>query len=260
MMNGARFMTVMAGLALTVCSANLLAQEGKTDDKKSPSATQPPSVVPVKKEEKKTETPAPAKEQLVYVLLQTSMGDILLELNQSKAPISVENFLRYVEKGHYAGTIFHRVINGFMIQGGGFDASMSQKPTDAPIKNEYTNGLKNQKYTVAMARTSNPDSATAQFYINVADNDALDRANPRTGGAGYAVFGRVVSGTDVVEKIKTVKTGVKNQMPDVPLEDVVIKSAKKLSEDDANKVKNGTGAAKPEASKPAEPAKPADKK
>lgn len=260
MMTFTRLTTAVAGMVLMAGGTSLLAQEGKPDDKKAPPAATQPAATPVKKDDKKTETPA--KEQLVFVQLETSMGNILLELNQTKAPLSVENFLRYVEKGHYAGTIFHRVINGFMIQGGGFDASMAQKPTDAPIKNEYTNGLQNLKYTVAMARTNAPDSATAQFYINVADNGALDRASPRTGGAGYAVFGRVVAGTDVVEKIKAVKTGVKGQMPDVPVEDVVIKSAKKLTEEEATKIKNAANAAKSDTAKPAPaPAtKPEEKK
>ncbi|MDP1663465.1 MAG: peptidylprolyl isomerase [Phycisphaerales bacterium] len=235
MTNSKRLMTAAAVLAATVMGASALAQAGSGDAKKAP--TQPPSVVPVKGDEKKAE--APAKEQLVYVQMQTSMGDILLELNQSKAPLSVENFMRYVDKGHYNGTIFHRVINGFMIQGGGFDSSMAQKPTDAPIKNEYTNGLKNQRYTIAMARTNNPDSATAQFFINVADNGSLDRASPQTGGAGYAVFGKVVAGFDVVDKIKAVKTGLKGQIPDVPVTEVQIKTAKKVSEDEAAKIKNG---------------------
>ncbi|HYD02374.1 MAG TPA: peptidylprolyl isomerase, partial [Phycisphaerales bacterium] len=163
---------------------------------------------------------------------------------------------------HYNGTVFHRVINGFMIQGGGFDSAMKQKPTDSPVKNEWQNGLKNHRYTVAMARTSNPDSATAQFYINVADNGSLDRASPMTGGAGYAVFGRVVAGKDVVDKIKAVKTTVKGGMPDVPAEEVAIRSARKLTEEEAAKVKNTD--VKPEETKPADnttaPAKPAEKK
>jgi len=248
-----RMTAFAAGLALAMGAA-ALGQESKPAPKPGDAKpSQPPSVVEPKKDEKKAETPA--KEQLVYVQLQTSMGDIVLELNQTRAPLSVENFLRYVDKGHYNGTVFHRVINGFMVQGGGFDATMKQKPTDAPIKNEYTNGLKNQKYTVAMARTNNPDSATAQFFINVADNGFLDKANPQTGGAGYAVFGRVVSGTEVVDKIKMVKTGVKGGMPDVPVEDVTIKTAKRLSADEAARVKNAAAAPK------AEPEKtPAEKK
>lgn len=150
------------------------------------------------------------------------MGDIVVELNKEKAPISVANFLNYVDKGHYSGTIFHRVISGFMIQGGGFDADLKEKKTDAPIKNEWQNGLKNDAYTIAMARTSVPDSATCQFYINSVNNPALDA--PR-GGAAYAVFGKVVSGTDVVDKIRAVKTGFKNGMGDVPVETVLITKA-----------------------------------
>ena len=153
------------------------------------------------------------------VLLKTSMGDITLELNQEKAPKSVTNFLQYVKSGHYNGTIFHRVIGSFMIQGGGFDASMKQKPTNPPIENEASNGLKNEPYSVAMARTSNPNSATAQFFINVKNNGFLNY--PGQDGAGYAVFGKVIKGTEVVDKIKDVQTGP----GDVPVKPVVIESA-----------------------------------
>jgi len=152
-------------------------------------------------------------------------GTITLELDREKAPKSVENFLAYVKKGHYDGTIFHRVIPGFMVQGGGFEPGMNQKPTDAQIENEANNGLKNDNYTVAMARTSAPHSATAQFFINVAKNDFLNHTAPTAQGWGYAVFGKVVSGTEVVDKIKAVKTGRKGFHDDVPLEDVVIEKA-----------------------------------
>ena len=152
-------------------------------------------------------------------------GVITLELDQEKAPKSVENFVNYVKKGHYDGTIFHRVIPGFMVQGGGFEPGMSQKPTDAQIDNEANNGLKNNNYTVAMARTNAPHSATAQFFINIKDNDFLNFTAPTASGWGYAVFGKVVSGTDVVDKIKAVKTGRKGFHDDVPVEDVVIEKA-----------------------------------
>ncbi|MDD0837081.1 peptidylprolyl isomerase [Curvibacter sp. HBC61] len=152
-------------------------------------------------------------------------GVITLELDAEKAPKSVENFLNYVKKGHYDKTIFHRVIPGFMIQGGGFAPGMEQKPTDAPIDNEANNGLKNANYTVAMARTNAPHSATAQFFINVADNGFLNHTAPTASGWGYAVFGKVVSGTDVVDKIKAVKTGRKGFHDDVPKDDVVIEKA-----------------------------------
>jgi len=152
-------------------------------------------------------------------------GVITLELDAAKAPKSVENFLSYVRKGHYDGTIFHRVINGFMIQGGGFVPGMQQKPTDAPIENEAANGLKNDEYTVAMARTSAPHSATAQFFINVADNDFLNHTAPTAQGWGYAVFGKVVGGQDVVDRIKGVKTGRRGFHDDVPQQDVVIEKA-----------------------------------
>jgi peptidyl-prolyl cis-trans isomerase B (cyclophilin B) len=152
-------------------------------------------------------------------------GVITLELDQDKAPKSVENFLSYVKKGHYDGTIFHRVISGFMVQGGGFQPGMSQKPTEAPIENEAANGLKNDQYTVAMARTNAPHSATAQFFINVADNDFLNHTAPSAQGWGYAVFGKVVGGKDIVDRIKGVKTGRKGFHDDVPQQDVVIEKA-----------------------------------
>jgi peptidyl-prolyl cis-trans isomerase A (cyclophilin A) len=157
------------------------------------------------------------------VKLATSAGDILVELDQAKAPKTVENFLQYVNDKHYDGTVFHRVIDGFMIQGGGFTAEMQQKPTRAPIALEANNGLKNDRYTIAMARTGNPNSATSQFFINVKNNDSLNAPNPD--GYGYTVFGRVVSGTDVVDKIRAVQTGNKGGMQNVPLEPIIIKSA-----------------------------------
>jgi len=155
----------------------------------------------------------------------TGYGVITLELDEAKAPKSVANYLAYVNKGHYNGTIFHRVIPGFMIQGGGMEPGMAQKPTDAPIDNEANNGLKNANYTVAMARTGDPHSATAQFFINVSDNGFLNHTNPTSQGWGYAVFGKVVSGTEVVDKIKAVKTSRKGYHDDVPVEDVVIEKA-----------------------------------
>ena len=152
-------------------------------------------------------------------------GVVTLELDQEKAPKSVENFLAYVKKGHYDGTIFHRVIPGFMVQGGGMEPGMKQRDCDAPIQNEANNGLKNANYTVAMARTGDPHSATAQFFIHVADNGFLNHTAPSAQGWGYAVFGKVVSGTDVVDKIKAVKTGRSGFHDDVPKEDVVMEKA-----------------------------------
>jgi len=159
------------------------------------------------------------------VELQTSAGTIRLELDDAKAPASVENFLAYVRAGHYDGTVFHRVIKGFMVQGGGMDAAMKQKATQAPIKNEANNGLLNAKYTVAMARTNDPHSATAQFFINTADNGFLNFKAENAQGWGYAVFGKVVSGNDVVDKIERVATGRKGFHDDVPLEAVTIERA-----------------------------------
>ena len=157
------------------------------------------------------------------VVLTTNHGAITLELAVEKAPKSVENFVTYVKSGHYDGTIFHRVIDGFMIQGGGFDPDMKQKSTNDPIDNEAENGLKNDRYTVAMARTSDPHSATAQFFINVGDNEFLNY--PGSDGWGYAVFGKVSDGEDVVDAIRAVKTGRKSIFSDVPVETVVIEKA-----------------------------------
>lgn len=159
------------------------------------------------------------------VKLSTNFGDITLELNAEKAPITVANFLQYVESGFYDGVIFHRVINDFMIQGGGFDANMKQKPSKDEIKNEADNGLANNNYTVAMARTSVPDSASSQFFINIADNDFLNHTAPTSSGWGYCVFGKVVAGMDVVDKIKAVKTTTKAGHRDVPVEPVMIEKA-----------------------------------
>jgi peptidyl-prolyl cis-trans isomerase B (cyclophilin B) len=157
------------------------------------------------------------------VLLTTNHGNIKIELDAAKAPKTVDNFLSYVKAGHYNGTIFHRVIDGFMIQGGGFEPGMKQKPTDAPVENEAKNGLKNEPYTLAMARTSDPHSASAQFFINVKNNSFLDY--PGQDGWGYCVFGKVTEGTDVVDKIKSVKTTRTGMHSDVPVEDVVIEKA-----------------------------------
>jgi peptidyl-prolyl cis-trans isomerase B (cyclophilin B) len=156
------------------------------------------------------------------VEMQTSAGKMRIELDDERAPLSVQNFLDYVAKGHYDGTVFHRVIKGFMLQGGGFDADMNQKPTAAAIKNEANNGLKNKRYTLAMARTSAPHSATAQFFINTVDNAFLDFTAESAQGWGYAVFGRVVDGTDVVDAIEKVRTGNKAGHADVPLDAVTI--------------------------------------
>ena len=156
------------------------------------------------------------------VQMETSAGTVRIELDDVKAPQSTANFLAYVKSGHYDGTVFHRVIKGFMLQGGGFEPGMKQKPTLAAIPNEANNGLKNKKYTLAMARTSDPHSATAQFFINTVDNDFLDFRAENAQGWGYAVFGRVVEGSEVIDSIERVKTGRKGFHDDVPLEDVLI--------------------------------------
>lgn len=159
------------------------------------------------------------------VELQTNHGVITVELDDDKAPATVANFIAYVNKGHYDGTIFHRVIKGFMVQGGGFEAGMKQKPTDAPIQNEANNGLKNNKYTLAMARTNAPHSASAQFFINTVDNDFLNFKSESPSGWGYAVFGKVIAGTEVVDKIEKVKTSNAGFHENVPVDAVVIEKA-----------------------------------
>ena len=168
-----------------------------------------------------TPTPETPKEENPMVILKTSKGDITIELFEKEAPVTVANFLKYVDSGFYKGTIFHRVINGFMIQGGGFTKDMNQKPTNPPIKNEAANGLKNTRGTLAMARTSDPNSATAQFFINVVDNGFLDFKSPDARGIGYCVFGKVVSGMEAVDAIKAVRTG----QQDVPVETIEILDA-----------------------------------
>jgi peptidyl-prolyl cis-trans isomerase B (cyclophilin B) len=159
------------------------------------------------------------------VQMDTSLGSIRIEIDDEKAPLSAANFLDYVNRGHYDDTVFHRVIKGFMVQGGGFAPGMKQKPTGSPVRNEANNGLKNRRYTLAMARTSDPHSATAQFFINTVDNDFLDFRAENAQGWGYAVFGRVVDGTAVVDAIEAVRTGRRGMHDDVPLEDVRIERA-----------------------------------
>jgi peptidyl-prolyl cis-trans isomerase B (cyclophilin B) len=163
------------------------------------------------------------------VEMETSVGTMTIELDDEKAPLSTANFLEYVRKGHYDGTVFHRVIKGFMVQGGGFDVQMDQKPTAAPIQNEANNGVRNKRYTLAMARTSAPHSATAQFFINTVDNGFLDFTSESPQGWGYAVFGRVVKGTEVVDAIEKVRTGNRGGHQDVPLEAVTIVRAAEVA-------------------------------
>ena len=174
----------------------------------------------------KTSCPS-TKENFPMVKLHTNHGAITLELDQAKAPLTVANFLSYVDSGHYSNTLFHRVIDGFMIQGGGMEPGMKEKATQAPIKNEANNGLKNDAYTVAMARTSEPHSASSQFFINIANNDFLNFSSESVRGWGYCVFGKVVEGKEIVDKIKGVATGNKGGHQDVPAEDVVLERAER---------------------------------
>ncbi|MEO6928207.1 MAG: peptidylprolyl isomerase [Casimicrobiaceae bacterium] len=159
------------------------------------------------------------------VKLATNFGDIVVELDRDKAPVTVDNFIQYVTDGHYDNTVFHRVIDGFMVQGGGMQVGMQQKPTRKTIAHEGANGLKNKKYTLAMARTGDPHSASSQFFINVADNDFLDFKSPGGQGWGYCVFGKVVEGTDVVDKIRKVETTTSGSHENVPKEDVLLQRA-----------------------------------
>jgi len=171
------------------------------------------------------ETETTTTSETTMVTFKTNLGDIEIELNAEKAPKTVENFLQYVKEGHYEGIIFHRVINNFMIQAGGFDADMTEKKNRGPIPNEASNGLTNDKYTIAMARTSEPHSASAQFFINTKDNDFLNFSSETPSGWGYAVFGKVTSGMEIVDAIEAVKTGQVGAYSDVPLEPVIIESA-----------------------------------
>ncbi|MFM1822477.1 MAG: hypothetical protein RI967_743 [Planctomycetota bacterium] len=175
---------------------------------------------------------APAA-SMEYAVMRTNKGDLVLELDRAKAPITVENFVAYAKKGFYDGTVFHRIVPGFVIQGGGFEPSGVQKKTDAPIDNEWQNGLKNLRGTLSMARTDDPKSATSQFFINLKDNDALDR--PISGGAGYAVFAKVIAGMGTVDAIAREQRGVRNGMQDWPVKDVVIEKVVLVSKEDADK-------------------------
>ncbi|MCE7973321.1 MAG: peptidyl-prolyl cis-trans isomerase [Leptolyngbya sp. PLA1] len=223
-----------AAVAFVAAVAAAQPETEKPKEQPKQPAEQPRTEQP-KAEQPKADKPAePAKEKFVYVSVKTSMGEFFLELNAEKAPLSVENFLKYVDSGHYDGTIFHRVIDGFMVQGGGFTPDMKQKATNPPIKNEWKNGLKNERGTIAMARTNVADSATSQFFINVKDNSFLDQ--PRD-GAAYAVFGKVSKGMDVVDKIKAVKTGVKNGMGDVPVTTVTIEKVTRSTAEAATEKK-----------------------
>ena len=202
-------------VSLLVSGFSLAQAEGKKTDKKAAAKEAPAA--------KKEEAKVTVNPNIVLVDVETSMGTIKLELNKEKAPKSVENFVQYVTSGHYEGTLFHRVKNGFMIQGGGMTTKMTEKTTRSPVENEAKNGLKNEKYTLAMARTNDPNSATAQFFVNTENNSFLDYSS---GNPGYAVFGKVAAGTEIVDKIAKVRTGNSGMHEDVPVEQIVIKSAK----------------------------------
>jgi cyclophilin family peptidyl-prolyl cis-trans isomerase len=252
-----RFALVMAAGIFGV-SGLAVAQQGQPASPSSPVTPAvpltPAKPVPAQDAPKEPTDKAPApkdqaKESLLYFSMKTSKGEIVLELNNEKAPISTANFKQYAEAKHYDGTIFHRVIDGFMIQGGGFTPDMKQKKTSEPIKNEWKNGLKNTRGTIAMARlgdrTLNPktvDSATSQFFINVKDNAFLDQ--PQPDGGAYAVFGKVVAGMDVVDAIKGVRTGSKNGMGDVPEQPIVIEKVTALTADEAKKAIEAAGSKK----------------
>ncbi len=215
---------LVAGLLVCGCEKEAEDEQAKGGAQSAP-ADQKPEQPAEEPAQKQVESDTKVVKNMVK--LATSKGDIVVELNQEKAPITVKNFLEYVESDFYDGTIFHRVIKGFMIQGGGFTPDMTQKGAMAPIRNEASNGLKNDRGAIAMARTSDPHSATSQFFINHADNDFL---NASTGNAGYAVFGKVVEGMDVVDKIAAVPTTIKAGMRDVPAETIEIKSATVVTE------------------------------
>lgn len=250
-LTGALLIGVVAATSGIVAS-NAFAQGSQPETPKEAPKDAPKTDAPAKTEPpaKKDDTKAPpagdaknpaaptAKETSVFVHMKTSMGDIVLELDPVKAPISAANFVKYADQGFYDGTIFHRVIPGFMIQGGGMTPDMKEKRTDAPITNEWKNGLKNTRGTLAMARKGagpdSPNSATSQFFINTKDNGFLDRAQPD--GAAYAVFGKVLRGMEVVDAIERVKTGTKNPHSDVPLTPVMIEKVKVVTKEEAEKV------------------------
>jgi cyclophilin family peptidyl-prolyl cis-trans isomerase len=219
--------TILSGVFFGTFLLNSMPASAQSDKDTDVKAASVPSKKTEHKPDKKTDnakSKGKGNSMTPVVVIETSMGNIEIELNKEKAPNSVDNFLKYVDEGFYSGTIFHRVIPTFMVQGGGFTESMSQKPVHAPIKNEAANGLKNVKGSLAMARTGDPHSATAQFFINTVDNDFLNYRSSDERGFGYAVFGKVISGMDVVEKIKAVGTTTKGPYENVPTTPVVMKS------------------------------------
>ena len=197
---------------------------------------------------------APAPAAVEYCVFRTTKGDIVMELDRAKAPVTVENFVGYVKDGFYDGTVFHRIVPNFVIQGGGFDTKGVQKKNKAPIANEWQNGLKNKRGTLSMARTASPNSATSQFFVSLKDNDMLDQ--PISGGAGYAVYGKVIAGMEVVDQIAAAKRTVKNGMQDWPIEDIVVNKAEMLSKDDAMKMSAPKPAPAPAPAAPKAPTAP----
>ncbi|MEY4117989.1 MAG: hypothetical protein RLZZ116_1317, partial [Planctomycetota bacterium] len=201
-----------------------------------------PAAAPAPETKPAQAAPAAAVE---YCVFRTTKGDIVMELDRAKAPITVENFVGYVKDGFYDGTVFHRIVPNFVIQGGGFDTKGVQKKNKAPIANEWKNGLKNKRGTLSMARTNNPNSATSQFFVSLKDNDSLDQ--PMSGGAGYAVYGKVIVGMEVVDEIAKVKRSIKNGMQDWPVEDIIVNKAEMISKEEAAKFLNAKPAVAPAA-------------
>ena len=220
-------LVLLASVSLTACGKSKAPETTNIEDSATKtsaaadSMSEPALLETVSEKPQPSETIMPSPK---IAVMKTNKGEVKLELDSENAPLSVANFIQYTEAGHYDGTLFHRVIPGFMVQGGGFEPGMQQKPTQTPIDNEANNGLKNDTFTIAMARTNAPHSATSQFFINVSDNDFLNFTSESGSGWGYAVFGKVIEGQDVVKAIETVETGQLGPYGDVPKEDVVIES------------------------------------
>lgn len=227
----------------------LVSPAALAQDKAVPTPAPAPAPAPV---DQKAAAPAAAME---YCVFHTSKGDIVMELDRAKAPVTVENFVTYIKDGFYDGTVFHRIVPNFVIQGGGFDTKGTQKKTRSPIRNEWQNGLKNKRGTLSMARTNDPGSATSQFFISLKDNDMLDQ--PISGNAGYAVYGKVISGMDIVDEMAKVRRGMKNGMGDWPIDDIVVTKAEMIVKETADKLSSGKSKEQAKPAAPADPAAPA---